>query len=75
MTQVLARAGLVPLESDTVFQLVPVVQAAEFRSKLLRRGVLVRDGSSFGLPGHVRIAVRTEADTDLLWEALRGLPV
>ena len=71
LEQVLRQEGLAPLPSDTVFLLVPVPDAGAFRSGLLRRGVLVRDGSSFGLPGHVRIAVRRRADTERLREALR----
>ncbi len=74
LEQVLRQAGLSPLPSETVFLLVPVPDARAFRSALLRRGVLVRDGSSFGLPCHVRIAVRRRADTDRLCEALRESP-
>ena len=48
--------------SDANFVLVRVEEgAAEARASLARRGVLVRDCTSFGLPAHVRIAVPDEA--------------
>jgi histidinol-phosphate/aromatic aminotransferase/cobyric acid decarboxylase-like protein len=48
--------------SDTNFALVRVEDgAAGARARLARQGVLVRDCTSFGLPGHIRIAVPDEA--------------
>jgi histidinol-phosphate/aromatic aminotransferase/cobyric acid decarboxylase-like protein len=48
--------------SDANFALVRVEDgAAAARSRLARQGVLVRDCTSFGLPGHIRIAVPDEA--------------
>ena len=54
--------------------------AAAARARLARHGVLVRDCTSFGLPGHVRVAVPDEAGLARLvaaWEqdgaAVRGL--
>jgi len=73
LVEMLAGVGLTTPASETVFQLVRVGQAREFRARLLRRGVLVRDASSFGLPEHVRIAVRTPADTERLRGALAEL--
>ncbi|HEV7535571.1 MAG TPA: aminotransferase class I/II-fold pyridoxal phosphate-dependent enzyme, partial [Acidimicrobiia bacterium] len=59
--------------SDANFVLVRVEDgAAATRTRLARRGVLVRDCTSFGLPGHVRLAVPDEAGLDRLvtaWEA------
>jgi histidinol-phosphate/aromatic aminotransferase/cobyric acid decarboxylase-like protein len=59
--------------SDANFVLVQVEDgAAATRSRLARRGVLVRDCTSFGLPDHVRIAVPDEAGLARLvtaWEA------
>ena len=44
--------------SDANFVLIRVEEgAAVARSRLARQGVLVRDCTSFGLPGHVRVAV------------------
>lgn len=51
---VLRAAGLDPAPSDANFV---VVAAPGLRPRLAARGVLVRDCASFGLPGHVRIAV------------------
>ena len=59
--QALAAAipGVEP--SDANYVLVRVEDgAAEARARLARQGVLVRDCTSFGLPGHVRIAVPDE---------------
>ena len=47
--------------SDANFVLVRVDEgAAAARARLARRGVLVRDCTSFGLPGHLRLAVPDE---------------
>jgi len=54
----LAAGGLRPLHSDANFVLTPLdaddIAVAE---ALARRGLLVRPGSEFGLPGHARITV------------------
>ena len=55
----LNRLGLSPLPSAANFFLVEVGNAAEFRHQLLRKGILVRDCTSFGLPSYVRISPRT----------------
>lgn len=55
----LNRLGLSPLPSAANFFLVEVGNAAQFRRKLLQKGILVRDCTSFGLSGHVRISPRT----------------
>ena len=48
--------------SDANFVLVRVEDgAAATRARLARHGVLVRDCTSFGLPGHIRVAVPDEA--------------
>lgn len=54
----LTRLGFDVRPSRTHYFLVRVQAAAEFRHKLLQRGILVRDAASFGLPGFVRIATR-----------------
>jgi histidinol-phosphate aminotransferase len=67
----LVAMGLGPLPSATSYVLVPVGDAAGVTRKLLAERVFVRDASSFGLPGHVRIAARPRADVDRLCEAWR----
>jgi histidinol-phosphate aminotransferase len=55
----LSRLGFQPLPSDVHYFLVRVGNAQEFRTSLLKHGILVRDCTSFGLPEYVRIAPRT----------------
>jgi histidinol-phosphate/aromatic aminotransferase/cobyric acid decarboxylase-like protein len=64
--------GYAPQPTDCNFFLVPVGDAAALRRKLLAQGCLVRDCASFGLPGHIRIAVRTPADNQRLLTALEA---
>ncbi|MFH1086958.1 MAG: histidinol-phosphate transaminase [Chloroflexota bacterium] len=66
----LSRLGLPPLPSETNFFLVEVGDAADFRRRLLKRRMLVRDCRSFGLPRFVRIAPRSLADCRRLVEAI-----
>ena len=66
----LRTRGFDPLPAPTHFFLVPVGDAAATRARLLTHGVAVRDCTSFGLPGHIRIAARPEADCAKLLEAL-----
>lgn len=53
------------------FILAKVGGAAKMRTALLRRGIAVRDCTSFGLPGHIRIAIRRREECEKLVEALR----
>ena len=66
-----ALPGVAP--SDANFVLLEVPEgAAEARARLARHGVVVRDCTSFGLPGHVRLSVPDEAGLERLlsaWEA------
>jgi histidinol-phosphate aminotransferase len=69
------RLGLNPVPSATHFFLVEVGDGAQFRAALLRRGVLVRDCSSFGLPQHIRISTRRpEENVGLLAVVREVLP-
>jgi histidinol-phosphate aminotransferase len=69
----LTRLGLACLPSRTNFWLVEVGDAAGLKHDLLRRGVLVRDCTSFGLPGHVRIAARPLDECERLLDVVGGL--
>lgn len=67
----LASLGLPPLPSEANFFLVEVEEAGEFRRILLERGILVRDCTSFGLPNHIRLAVRTLPECQKLVQAIK----
>jgi histidinol-phosphate aminotransferase len=66
----LRRLGLESRPSACNFFLVQVGDARAVRQRLLRRGCLVRDCSSFGLPDCIRIAVRTPEQNQQLLAAL-----
>jgi histidinol-phosphate aminotransferase len=67
----LRALGLPVQEGAANFVLVAVGDARKAAAALLRLGVAVRDCTSFGLPGHVRLAVRTPRENDILIGALR----
>jgi histidinol-phosphate/aromatic aminotransferase/cobyric acid decarboxylase-like protein len=65
-----ALPGVVP--SEAPFALVEAPEgAAQCRARLARRGVLVRDCTSFGLPTHVRVAIPDDSGRRRLVEAWR----
>ena len=66
----LAVAGFAPLDSATSFFLLEVGDAAHVRDALLRRHLLVRDCTSFGLPTYVRISARQPEHNARLLAAL-----
>ena len=69
----LLTAGI--FTAPAYFFLVRVGDAKAFRAALLRHGILVRDCTSFGLPGYIRIAPRTMPECQKLIttiEALKG---
>lgn len=55
----LRAGGLAPLPSDANFVLVPLPLSDDLAvtDHVARRGLLIRPGTEFGLPGHVRITV------------------
>jgi len=67
LVEVLARHGLVARPSDANWVLV---DAPGLRARLAPLGVVVRDCTSFGLPGTARIAVPPPAGLDRLDDAL-----
>ncbi|MCX5999485.1 MAG: histidinol-phosphate transaminase [Chloroflexi bacterium] len=69
----LTRLGFRCLPSDANYFLVDVGNAADFRRRLLRQKLLVRDCASFGLPHLVRIAPRRMSHCRKLITAIRKL--
>jgi histidinol-phosphate aminotransferase len=69
----LESLGFTVLPSRANFFLVQVGNAAEFRAKLLKQGIMARDCTSFGLPEYVRIAPRTMPECRKLIAAIRSL--
>ena len=59
LSRELARRGYRFPPSQANFLLVSVADAAATRARLLRAGLIVRDGGGVGFPGHLRIAVGT----------------
>ena len=68
----LATAGFPPIPSETHFFLLPVKNGAKFRSKLMKKGIQVRDCASFGLPDYVRIATRLPEENERFLAAFLG---
>lgn len=69
----LSGIGLPPFPSQTNFLLVKVGDARRFRLALLRRGIAIRDCSSFGMPQYVRIAVGTLPNCQKLVTVIREI--
>ncbi len=73
MLQGLRGLGLKPLPTDCNFFLLPLAGGARVRRLLLEQRCLVRDCTSFGLPDHVRIAVRSGEDNRRLLAAFEAV--
>jgi len=69
----LRQLGFTLVPSRTNFFLVKVADAGTFRSVLLRHGILVRDCTSFGMPGYIRIAPRIMPECQQLITVLQSL--
>ena len=74
LVQGLREAGLEPLPSRTHFFLVAVKNSKELRQSLLKRGILVRDCTSFGLSGYLRLSTRSIEDCGKLLGELQQEP-
>ncbi len=66
LSEGLAKRGYAFPPSQANFLLVKVPDAAAVRRKLLRAGILVRDGADVGFPGHLRISVGLRATNERL---------
>lgn len=69
----LERLGLTCVPSRASYWLVKVGDGRQVRDELLRRGILVRDARSFGLPAYIRVAVRPIDECERLLAVLAGL--
>jgi histidinol-phosphate aminotransferase len=70
LTTALDNAGFEVVAGAAGFILVEVGDAATVRTRLLRRGIAVRDCTSFGLPSYIRVGMRQLADCEKLVEEL-----
>jgi histidinol-phosphate aminotransferase len=73
LVEELKRLGFRCLPSRANFFLVEVGKASELRKRLLTKGILVRDCTSFGLPGHIRIAPKSMKQNRRLISALKEI--
>jgi histidinol-phosphate aminotransferase len=69
----LESLGLSPVPSQTNFFLVKAGNAAEFRQALLKKKILVRDCTSFGLSDCIRVAPRTLPECQNLISAIKDI--
>ncbi len=69
----LFQIGFQPLPSEANFFLMKVGNAQIFRDALLKRDIMVRDCTSFGLPAYIRIAPRTMSECRKLIDTIRKL--
>jgi len=65
--------GFRVIPTRTNFFLMKVSNANGFRSSLMKKGVIVRDCTSFGLPEYVRIAPRTMPECKRLVSMVKAL--
>jgi len=74
LTDALAGLGLKPKESSVNFVLVDVspigMSSIELTRRTMEEGVLIRDCTSFGLQGYIRVAVRGREENQKLIDAL-----
>lgn len=68
LVNALEAAGKPCLPTDTGFFLVKTPNAQSLRERLLKRGLAVRDCSSFGLASYIRLSARPQKDCERLME-------
>ncbi|WP_462137903.1 pyridoxal phosphate-dependent aminotransferase [Candidatus Mycalebacterium sp.] len=66
LVDALAAVGKPCLPTDTGFFLVKTPDARSLRERLLKKGLAVRDCSSFGLASHIRLSARPQKDCERL---------
>ena len=69
----LSALGIRCYPAEANFVLAQVGDAASLRDRLARRGLFVRDCTSFGLPDCIRIGLRPVADCILLADAMADI--
>lgn len=65
----LKALGYQIVPSETHYFLIHVGNGKDFRSRILQKGIQVRDCASFGLPEYIRIATRLPAENERLLKA------
>lgn len=74
LTHLLGEMGFLVYPSQANFILVkPPMAAPELFEKLLRRGIIVRPLSSYGLPDHLRISIGNSWENNELVTAMREI--
>jgi len=75
--QGLDQLGVGYVRTQSNFMLVEIdqlgVPASAVAEELMRRGVIVRNGAAFGIPGYMRVSVGTKEENDFLLEKLAEL--
>jgi histidinol-phosphate aminotransferase len=69
----LAGLGYKILDTQTNFFLVRTADATSFRQKLLKKDIMVRDCTSFGLPDYIRIAPLNMNDCRRLVQTMKEM--
>jgi histidinol-phosphate aminotransferase len=72
LTRELTRRGLAFPPSQANFFLVKIAGATAVRERLLRAGLVVRDGAAVGFPDHLRVSIGTRAANERLLRVLDG---
>jgi histidinol-phosphate aminotransferase len=72
LSRELTRLGFTFPPSQANFFLVKVAGATAVRERLLRAGLVVRDGAAVGVPDHLRISIGTRAANERLLRGLAG---
>ena len=70
LKKALTELGLETIPTDANFLLIRVDNASKWRSLLLKKGVVVRDCTSFGLPNYIRVGIRVVEDCKILVKAI-----
>ena len=73
LTEQLTALGFTVHPSAANFLLVRVGDAPAWHDRLMRKGLFVRDCTSFGLPEYVRLGIRSLPDCRRLVETMRSL--